>query len=442
MKKVKLLAVFFFVQAFTCIFCQITPSKNSISIAVNQPQNPAFTYDSAFRLCQSAGMGETGLFLLWDSLEKAPGVYDLSYLSIANWYYPAYKTPIDLTIATINTNRLAIPADLASMALDSSVVIARFKLLLDTVFKTIPSLTLSSLIIGSEVDVYLSGNALLWNQYTNFYSSVAAYARYLRPSLKVTCEATMNGITGADSSFLKTLHHASDCIAISYYPLNPDYTVKPVTVIQTDFAKVISIYPDISISFSQYGYPSSASCLSSDEQQAQFITQTFTSWDAYANHIRSIEFTWLHDISASAVNYYESYYGVSDSGFLDYLGSLGLRTYAISGANKPAFNELICQAGKRGYNTLNCLTGISANEKAPGILIYPNPAINKIYFSNDTPGNEFFIEIYNTKGIMLTSGRIDCNLNNSFDISGLASGIYTVRVKENNIIKSEKLVKY
>ena len=78
------------------------------------------------------------------------------------------------------------------------------------------------------MDVYLGSDSNKWAQYTNFYSAVAAYAKSLRGDVKVASEATFNGLTGSSLNFMQTLNTFSDVIAVSYYPFNPDFTVKPV----------------------------------------------------------------------------------------------------------------------------------------------------------------------------------------------------------------------
>jgi hypothetical protein len=55
----------------------------------------------------------------------------------------------------------------------------------------------------------------------------------------------------------------------------------------------------------------------------------------------------MHDISDSAVDYYLDYYGVGLLSFVEYLGTLGLRTYF--GEDKPASNTLREEAGARGW---------------------------------------------------------------------------------------------
>ena len=391
MKKLLLILI---AKAIT-ITAQITPANNIIAIDINQPQNAAYTYDSAYSTCYNLGMRQVGLSFPWPNIETSPNVYNLTLLDIANLYYPASNMPVDLTLAPINTNIKSVPSDLAALAFDDPAMIARFKKLIDSVFAHIPNLQLSSLVIGSEVDIYLGSNPSLWTQYINFYSQVSAYARTLRPSLKVSCEAKLEGLTTTSITYLQTLNAFSDYIGVSYYPLHADFTVEPFTTVASDINALVTTYPTKPICFYQYGFPSDAVCNSSNALQAQFITQTFSSWDAHAANIRMIDFTWMHDYSPAAVSAAAAYYGLSSPGFLGFLGSLGLRTYAGNGSNKPAFDELICQAKMHGYNNLPTVCSSSLNDissETPAISIFPNPASSVVNIISENTMDEIKVE--------------------------------------------------
>lgn len=410
---------------------QITPTNNIISVDITLPQNTNYTYDSAFTNCYNIGMRQIGLHFLWkSSLEAAPGIYTFSNLDIANLYYPYFNIPVDLNIDPIETNVLELPSDLASYVFSDTVVINRFKILLDSVFNHIPNLQLSSLVIGSEVDGYLGTDSAKWAQYTTFYSVISAYAKTLRPGLKVACEAMYPGLTGASSIYLQALNYYSDYIGVSYYPLNYNFTVKPVTVVATDFSNVVSLYPSKPIYYYQIGYPSSSSCNSSETQQAQFVAQVFQSWDTYSANIKMIDFTWLHDWSTATVNYWSTYYGISDTAFLGFLGSIGLRNWNGNGTDKQAYIELQCQAKQRGYNSLpiTCTNGIpDQSNKANNLIhIFPNPIQDKLNIEIPVDLKNTEIKIYNQLGQIEKSISNISSKNISIETLDLSNGLYFI----------------
>lgn len=440
MKKIFLIPVLLF--ELTSVKAQVTPATNVIAIDINQPQDPSYTYDSAYTNCYDIGMRQVGISFPWPNLETSPGVFNFTYLDIANYYYPAKNAAVDLTIAPINTNIKSVPSDLSAVNFDNTAMVDRFKILLDSIFLHIPNLQISSFVIGSEVDIYLGSNTTLWNQYTSFYNQVSAYAKSLRPGLKVSCEASLGALTTTAPTLLQTLNATSDYIGVSYYPLNNDFTAKPVSTVATDFAALASAYPSKPIYIYQYGYPSATICNSSENQQAQFITQTFNAWDTHASKIKMIDFTWLHDYSPAALSYWSTYYGISDPAFIGFLGSIGLRTYSGYGTNKLAYNELVCQANQRGYNSLTCITAINKlNEKQTQFSLFPNPATNEL---NITFSEEKFLQlnIFNHLGQEVLSRKIENTVSSEkLDISEFSSGVYFVFLKtKDGEISSGKII--
>jgi hypothetical protein len=442
----KLLSVLLFFAAllYTSITrAQINPTNNIIGIDITLPQNSTYTYDSAFISCYNFGTRQIGLHFLWKSgIETTPGVFSLSNLDIANIYYPYFNVQVDLNIDPIETNILELPTDLVNYAFDDIVVINRFKILLDSVFHHIPNLQISSLVIGSEVDGYLGTDPVKWTQYTTFYREVATHAKSLRPGLNVACEAMYTGLTGSAATYLQALNSYSDYIGVSYYPINENFTVKPAAVVASDFSNVVGLYPAKPIFFYQLGYPSSPLCNSSEDQQAKFIEQVFQSWDTYHENIKMIDFTWLHDWSAETVNYWSDYYGISDTAFLGFLGSIGLRNWEENGSDKQAFIELECQAKQRGYHALpiNCESGVTSFISNDQITMFPNPAQTKLTIELPSDLQNFHLTIYNQFGQIETVSQNIHDRTINIDVSDLPNGLYFIVLHHSDQQISQKFL--
>jgi len=411
------------------IGAQINPANNKISMDISTfPQNSSvFNYDSCFKVGKTLGMSSVGLFQNWKAVETSPLNYNMTIFDIANLYYPANNMPIDLTLTPINTNVLEVPTDLTLTPMSSTVMISRFNRLLDSIKVHIPNITLSSLIIGSEHDIYFGSNATQWTEYTTFYNAVMVHAKTLWPGIKVATELTFNGIT-THSALAQTLNTNSDYIGVSYYPLNSNFTVKPVSTIPTDFATLINLYPTKKLCFYQYGYPSSSTCNSSDALQSQFISQTFQTWDLYPNNIYLIDFTWIHDLDPVYVTSLGVYYNLTDPVFLEYLRTLGLRTWGTTGADKPALHELRCQTKVRGYNTLNInctFTGLNeATNEYLTMGVSPNPTSDNFVINNSNKGD--VIEISNALGNSVRMVELNVT-EQKIDITELPAGFYFIK---------------
>lgn len=192
---------------------------------------------------------------------------------------------------------------------------------------------------------------------------------------------------------------------------------------------LVSLYPNKPICFYQFGFPSSPICNSSDSLQAAFITQAFTYWDYFANHIRLIDFTWLTDLDPIAVDYYQTYYGLGDPIFLEFLRTIGLRTWNGNGADKPALDELRCQAKQRGFNNLNlnnCLIIDTAEPDYPDemVSVYPNPAHESVNLKLNQDLIQAEIKLFNSMGqIEKTFSKIN-GKNPSLSFHDLPDGVY------------------
>ena len=306
-------------------------------------------YGRAFAIAKAAGMQSTTLSFNWADLETVLGAYNRKYLDIANRFYPAEKTSVDVVLRPIDTNHVSMPADLLGEKFDSPEVISRFERLVDYVLASMPKVTLNSIAIGNEVDVELAGNRASWAEYGRFLNAVIAHVHGRRPGLSVGVVITQSGLTGDQAALAKSLNKKTDVILVTYYPLNPDFTVKDPGVVRRDFDRLTRIYSGKPIVMVEAGYPSSAVCKSSEARQAEFVDNVFAAWDAHASQIRSITFSWLYDLPQSTVDMFDKYYGVSTPAFGEFLRTLGLRTYPGHGADKPAFVSLTRDAHDRGW---------------------------------------------------------------------------------------------
>ncbi len=409
---------------------QITPANNKLGLAVyTPPQNPSFDFDSCFHLGQISGMNEYQFSLDWSTLEPTAGTFDFTYIDVANYYFPLYNMPVNLVLAPISTNVNELPADLTAVAFNDTVMINRFNALLDSIHVHAPALTISSLVIGNEIDVYLGSNATNWANYTTFLAATSAHAQTLWPGIKIACKITFKGLmNNPTATYAQQINTYCDYIGTTYYPLNNDFTVQPVSVVANDFDSIVVAYPNKPICFYECGYPSSPACNSSDSLQKEFVTQIFASWDAHASNIRMVDFLWLHDLDTATINFFALYYGSSDTVFLEYLRTLGLRTWGGNGTDKPAFVELQCQARQHGYNNLpiNCTTGIpeAHDENSQQLILSPNPAQNDLTIQSSVELIDADLKVFNSTGQLVMCIRSTSQTVVHVNTSDLSSGVY------------------
>ncbi len=327
-------------------------SKGNRILAIQTNMGEEGDFDALFNESLEAG-NEAQVFPQdWKDLEPSPGRFDSgkNLLAMANLYYSARKIPLHITIRPIHTNQKVVPPDLLETEIDDPQTIKRFKRLLDWVATQIPAIELTSLTIGSEVDIFVWGNPQRWEAWTNFYAAVAPHARKIFPNTLISCETTFAAFVGPDLAHVRTLHQHSDIIGLSYYPLNSKLEgVKPPQIVHADFQTVVNAIPQKPIIYYQIGYPSSPSLGSSLHQQAAFITEAFRAWDTHASRIRMLNFQWMHETPDVGVDQYVKYYQHDTPNFRAFLGSLGLQSW--SGEPKPAWETLKKEAKTRGFGT-------------------------------------------------------------------------------------------
>lgn len=319
----------------------------SFGLDVNPPQDG--DYGKAFLRMRSIGGSVQTLSLNWTDIEAVPNKLSNPNLAIANAFYPAQKTRLLLVLRPLNTNRRETPSDLADKPFDDSVVVARFKKVIDYVFEQTPQVDFTAIAIGNEVDNYLQSDTTQIAHYRAFYEQIREYIRSKKPTLRVGVVVTMDGLRGANQEKYFALNTKSDVILTTYYPLNPDFTVKPPEAPLTDMVALTQQYSGRTIIFTEAGYPSSALCKSSEEKQAAFVRSVFSVWDKVSKQVETIVFSWMSDLSSDSVKIFQGYYGSTNTAFGEYMRTLGFRTQEGLGTDKPAFNALKEEAKRRGW---------------------------------------------------------------------------------------------
>lgn len=308
-------------------------------------------YDQAMNLAQELGAESIRLSVYWDEIEIEPGLYqpDPNWLAIANQYYSAQGFSISLVISVLDTTEIRLPDDLEGKEFSDPEVISRFQGLLEYVHTQLPDVKLISLAIGNEIDGVLGNDPDAWQAYQIFYDSCADFAGEKFPGVPVSTKVTFEGLIGPMKKETLAIFENSEVVMTTYYPLQGDFLVKDPETIHQDFQILVDLFPDKQIHITEIGYPSSEVNDSSQSKQARFIQEMFLAWDEHADQIPVLSYSWLSDLPAESVTALESYYGLKNQAFGEFLRSLGLRTYPGSGENKQGYDVFQREADSRGW---------------------------------------------------------------------------------------------
>jgi hypothetical protein len=314
------------------------------------------TFEGDFEKSREFGIEFTALHLLWSQLEISPEIYadPGDALAVFNMFCRLNNIKLSLTIRPIDLTGKTVPEDLESTRFNTDLMKSRFQRLIDFVFIKIDYQLLTSLQIGNEIDGYDTGNENpdFWSDYGDFLFDIKNYTDSQYPDLKTGFTITLNGVVNgihSSSGVFESLANTVDIVGVTYYPLNSDFTVQDPNVLQSQLEKITIKFPEKTIYLQEVGYQTSSQCNSSELKQAQFVCNVFHSWDNFKNNIKLINFVRLNDVSQSQAEELADTYGIGDNKFIEYIRTLGLRTYSGHGTDKKAFTILKEHANVRGW---------------------------------------------------------------------------------------------
>lgn len=325
----------------------VPKGKRVLGMAVSEAEDGDF--DRALAHARSVGVEAVGLSVAWDEIEAKPGVYESKWLPIANAFYGPRKIKLELVLKTLDTVRNRFPKDLKGKRYDDPVVIERFRRFLTWVLAQIDDVELSSFSLGNEVDGVLGTDPRAWAAFTRLFEAGRAHVKKTHPDLPVAVTVMYAGLTGGSKTVAKRLNRDADIVLLTYYPLEADMSIQPLSHLDEVFKTLVALYLDKPIVFGEIGCPSGTVMGSSPEHQKAFIERLFVNWDKYRKQVPHISYCWLTDTSKEALEKYKVYYGSANPNFVDYLATLGLRTHEGHGKDKPAFKALRAAAKARGF---------------------------------------------------------------------------------------------
>jgi len=323
----------------------VTPRGNRL---LNIDISPSEKLDEvdAFLLARSrVGIDAALVGGSWPEVETAPRKFNYQGLKMANSVYKDVKVILELN--PVETFIKTVPSDLKTVAFDAPVMIARFKKLLDVVFSQLSDLEITALWIGNEVTGYLDKTDE-WDAYQTFYKTVGAYAKSIRPGIKVGSAGSMedwDNVTKGQFKQAEALNQSSDIIVFTCYPTPGN--------VKSAFDTLTSAFPGRTVYIKEIGCPTSSRIGSSEEKQEEFVKEVFRAWDEHACQIEYLSFHALHDFPKELVTGIFGLMGMSEDEDallnMEIMTSLGLRTYPGKGADKAAFRALVEEARARGW---------------------------------------------------------------------------------------------
>lgn len=311
-------------------------------------------FEGNLSAARELGVDFIALHVAWTQLEEAPGVYTDPGGALAalagvaraeGWRFSVTLRPVDLTGKTV-------PADLAGLRFNDPALIARFNAVVDFVLSIVEPELLVSLQIGNEIDAFdASGEAAtFWSDYGVFLDAVVQHVHAAAPEARVGFTGTLEGLTRGtlhDLGVFTAYAGVVDVVGVTWYPQEGNFQVREPEEAALDLDRLVEAFPGTPLVLQEVGYQTSATCGSSPEAQARFFCAAFAAWDRHREQIVSFNLLRLNDLSAEQAALDAGPYGLESPEFLEYLQTLGIRTF--EGEEKPAFGVVEGEAARRGW---------------------------------------------------------------------------------------------
>jgi len=310
------------------------------------------SFDDNIILAKEIGAEFISLHLTWSSIEVSPSEFTDPYnaIKILGKIADTNNLKFSLTIRPIDLTGKTVPSDLSNTRFNNPMMINRFKALVKYIFLKVDSEVLLNFQIGNEIDGYDTSSEAItfWNDYGIFLKEITKFIHNNYPTVKVGFTGMFSGLVENRNRFISLLKNV-DILGVTYYPINSDFSVIEPNVIFEDFERLVNTYKDVPIYLQEVGYQSSTLSNSSMEKQAEFYCDLFEVWDLYSDNIKTINIVRLNDLSLKSAKESAEPYGISNSKFIEYLRSLGLRSFDDQGTNKQAYDVIKRNIKIRGW---------------------------------------------------------------------------------------------
>jgi hypothetical protein len=177
---------------------------------------------------------------------------------------------------------------------------------------------------GNEVDGYFGRHPDEIQAYARLFAEVKAHVHQHSPGTLVSTTLMFGGIDTLKST-LASLDVQCEFVALTYYPMRGNFTMRPPDAVFGDFEKMRHFSNGRKVVLQEIGYPSSVLNESSQERQAEFYQNVFQAMRKDRNFIEAGNFFLLADLSDRFVKDLSGFYGMPNKKvFVAYLQTLGM----------------------------------------------------------------------------------------------------------------------
>ncbi|HEX4453735.1 MAG TPA: hypothetical protein VH143_22850 [Kofleriaceae bacterium] len=308
------------------------------------------TQGEAINLAKPFGVDAIPLTIPWSTIEPGGSGFDMSIVTLLDsgmTFYRSQGLHVILSIPAIDTVANLVPSDLAGDALDSTAVTTRAQAMVAEVLAHCGS-ELEYLVLSNEVDINLADGSPTWAQLDALTAAELAKVKALRPDVQSGISVTSNALVSSppNGAAIAALE-ANDIAFVTYYNAG-NFGTASTAGVAADMAAIVAVVSK-PIVFKEFGYATGSAVGGSDAGQVAFVTDAFTAWDANAARVPLVVYSRMYDGSAATCASEAKSYGEgSNAAFVQFLCTLGLRTYGDQA--KPAWTTFTQAASARAFH--------------------------------------------------------------------------------------------
>jgi hypothetical protein len=316
------------------------------SLRLSMDANPRSNSDygrtartEAIRLLGAAGANHFHYSVSWSRVERQPGVFTLT--DERTTLNSSSPLPVAFTLKVIDAGTRQVPDAYRSLAWDSPEMVFRVSRLIDQVAPLLGSRPWSYA-IGNEIELYFARHPDEIGAFARMLELLKPLVRLRHPGASFTTVWQLSAVGDIQTTYapvFATLDH----VALTYYPLNPDLTVRPPDAVYQDLAFALERSSPLPIALQEIGYPTAALLGSSQEQQRDFMRNAFDAVSAVGpERVLGVTYLFQSDLPQWLVNDLVRAYQFDTANFRAFLTTLGLRD--DRDRPKLAWNEFVRQA--------------------------------------------------------------------------------------------------
>lgn len=255
----------------------------------------------------------------WSEFEPRPGQYHLDslnyLLSVSN------PLPVSFTLRIINTIDRDMPSDLRHSRWSDPKVVSRLFGLIDALAPLLKG-RVRWFMVGYEITEYMDRHPQERQDFIELYRQAASHIKQDVPGMEVSSTLMFSGLDQLQG-LLQGLNPQLDFLALTYSPLEADFSVKDPSVLPADFQAMRRVAAGRKVVLQEIGYPSSTLLSSSQDKQAEFYRLAFQNLDAQT--FEAANWMVLGDLSDAVTKQYSQFYKLKGAAkFEAALQTLGL----------------------------------------------------------------------------------------------------------------------